>query len=131
MFSFVCGILTGVIVSHLFNCKEMVCDVYKTFYNSSSLEKVSSSIYMLPYKHMGKTYKMFMCIRKGPKQIQRVTDKNEKDVTEQVFSYMGPNNTFHNTPFPITPQLIGYDTLHFHTMKGETKTFQAEEPIHL
>lgn len=131
MFSFIYGVLTGVIVSHLFNCKEMAYNVYKTIYTSSSLEKVSSSIYMLPYKHMGKTYKMFMCIRKGPKQIQRVTDKNETDVTEQVFTYMGPNNTFQHVQVPITPRLMGYDTLHFHTFRGETKTFQAEETIHL
>ncbi len=128
MFSFLYGVIAGVCVSQIFNLKQLACDVYTTMYHTSSLQKISSSLYSLSYEHRGKQYRVLMPVQKGPKRIVRITDDQERDVTEEVRVFLGPNEDFHQ--YPTTPRALGYKELVFQERSGMVYIFTEDDAIH-
>nr|QBK87476.1 MAG: hypothetical protein LCMAC201_03860 [Marseillevirus LCMAC201] len=54
-------------------------------------------------------------------------DCNGNNVKKDVLAYMGPSHNFHG--ISITPKMLGYDSLTFTYLSGDTKTFTATEEI--
>ncbi len=129
MLSFIYGIITGVCCSQLFNLKQVICDVYTTLYHTSSLRKVSSTLYSLQYEHCGKSYRILLPIKRGPKKILSVTDENDKDVTDAVRVFLGPNEDFHQHLHPITPKELGFQQLTVHDRSGLIFIFGPDDTI--
>lgn len=127
MYFIVYGLFAGFVISQTIDIKNICSSLYKKLYHASSLEKVSSQVYSLSYTHNGKSYSMFIPIRKGPKKITRVTTELDEDVTDNVMKWMGPNQDFHQHIYPITPNVLGYKFLAFHTHKGTTLSFSRDE----
>ncbi len=129
MFSFVLGIVVGMVVGQLTSVKDTVTQLYKSVCLSNSLTKVTSNVYTLDYKYLGKPYSLLLKVRRGPRQIQSIVDDEGNDVTEEVRPFLGPNENGHLLHVPVTPILMGYPSLTLHTLKGETRTFRGEECI--
>jgi hypothetical protein len=74
-------------------------------------------------------YKLHLNTRSLPSTVIQITDENEDNVTEDVMEYMGPRHDFHNIKY--SPSDLGYQSLDFYMIDGETKTFSEKETINL
>jgi len=114
------GILTGYIVSHIYELKYIVSDILKHMYIPNSLKKISKSVHELTYVHNGTKYKIMMTISKGPKKYTHVTTSSGGDMSATVLHLMGPNQDFHNH-FENLPDT--FRELYFHTLDGDILSF--------
>ena len=113
------GILTGYTISHVYELKQILADILKHIYIPNSLKKISSNKYELSYHHNGKEYKMILPIKRGPKMYNIITNSHGIDVTNEILSYMGPNQDFHDVYFPDN-----LTDLKFHTITGHTHSIE-------
>lgn len=85
----------------------------------SDLIHIRSNLYELTYHFRGRPYRIYMKIKRGPKEIISVTTKHGDVITEEAMLLMGPNQDFHSDLF--VPDL---SECQFHTIDGTSKTFQ-------
>lgn len=83
--------------------------------------------YEIQYILHDRVYRIHTQVRRGPSSIVRVLDHQDKDITEEIRSYMGPNEDFHGQS--ICPQDMGYEYVVFCFRNGKQTGFALQEPI--
>ena len=83
--------------------------------------------YIIHYPYGVTWYKVIIPRRRGPCLIDTVTDADGNDVKDDVFAFMGPSHNFHGVQ--VTPKLLGYKSLTFTDLTGESKVFAENEAI--
>lgn len=102
-------------------------------YNNSNVEKINHNYYT-NIQFRGKEYKAKVNISRKPQTntIDKVIDKYETDVTDDVLQFLGPNYSFINNTI-LTPHDLGFSKLTFyiHNMFGDEYTLdiKEDEPI--
>ena len=101
----------------------------KTKYGLEPCVNVEKTKCTILYTFKGIKYVIsFKRNRKGH-AINLITDENGKNVTGDVKKYMGVGDNFHG--ILTTPQDIGYKTLKFYVIGGDTKVFRESQVIFL
>lgn len=83
--------------------------------------------YEIHYALHDRVYKVRTQVRRGPSRIVRVLDHQDRDITENVRAYLGPNEDFHGQP--TRPQDMGYEGVVVCLRGGGRLEFDLEEPI--
>ena len=65
-----------------------------------------NNVYEVSFYYNCSLYKIPLVIKRGPKMIPSIQDKNGHDITEKIMPYLGPNLDFYG--MNITPELLGY-----------------------
>jgi hypothetical protein len=68
-------------------------------------------------------YRIRIHTRRGPHSVMVIKNENDEDVTDEVLSYMGPNEDWHGQM--LTPSELGYRRLQFLYRSGTIKEFDA------
>lgn len=89
--------------------------------NTQNVLQLDKKRYLLTYTIKGKNYKYITTVKKGP-FMDRFTDENDTDVTENILSYYGPQRDWHNNIY--TPHSLGYKSLNF-----RDKIYTENEPL--
>lgn len=66
--------------------------------------------YEVQYYINDKMYRFRTQIRRGPKRVRKILDRQQNDITCDLMSYIGPNEDCHNQS--LTPSDIGYDGIY-------------------
>jgi hypothetical protein len=93
-------------------------------YLNNSVKKIDKNMYQVSYVINGKMYNMIVKPTKGPTPILQIIDNTQRDITDEILPYMGPNYDWHNTKF--NPEFFGYDSLYFQLSNGEEFTFASQ-----
>lgn len=83
--------------------------------------------YEIQYILHDKIYKIRMKVKRGPSKIIQILDHLDNDITDDVRSYLGPNEDFHGQS--VCPQDMGYERVYLCLRNGEQVGFDALEPI--
>lgn len=87
----------------------------------NNVVKREPGLYEISYSISGKSYKLLVKPRRGPTPMITITDENEKDVTEDILQYLGPEYNWHNQVY--TPGQLGYKSLSFEYPNGTSASF--------
>lgn len=79
--------------------------------SDANVEMVSDTSYIVTYILNKKTYKMFVEHARGPSKILHITNENNKDITDIVLPYLGPNFDWHGTDKPLTPKFFNCEKI--------------------
>lgn len=90
--------------------------------------RVGRNVYEVRYVLRDRVYKVRTQVRRVPRVV-RVLDHGGDDATEQVLSYLGPNEDFHGTQ--TTPGDLGYEGLLFRLRGGGEAAFGRDDVIDL
>lgn len=88
---------------------------------------IHKNTYEIQYALHDKTYRIRTNVRRGPSPIVRVLDHQDKEITDDIRSYLGPNEDFHGQS--ICPQDLGYERIVFCFRNGVRVSFSLQEPI--
>jgi hypothetical protein len=83
--------------------------------------------YEIQYVLHDKIYKFRTKVKRGPSRLFMILDHEANDVTDEVRSYMGPNEDFHGQS--VCPRDMGYEKLHVCLRSGGEIYFNADQPI--
>lgn len=83
--------------------------------------------YEIQYALHDRVYRIRTQVRRGPSPIVRVLDHKDMDITDEVRSYLGPNEDFHGQS--LCPQDMGYERVVFCFRNGGQTGFDLQEPI--
>ena len=97
------------------------------FNNENYIKELSKEKYEIGYTLNSKLYKLIINVKKGPKNIICVTDEHNKDITDIIEQYSGPNEDFHGKYY--TPKCLGYKKLSFIFSNGSEKKIDETEKI--
>lgn len=112
-----------------------ICMVAKALWISmlqflnNSIVQIDKKTYEVTYVIRGKTYKMIIKHRRGPRKVLLVSDEKQEDVSYKIFPYLGPEDNFHNKKF--TPKFFEKEELIFELSNGEEKVFLKNETINI
>lgn len=85
--------------------------------------------YEIQYVLHDKIYRMRTQVRRGPTKILQILDAEDNDITDDIRSYLGPNEDFHGQQ--LRPCDFGYEKVCFFLRNGMERVFEAEEIIQL
>lgn len=117
--------------------KKYLYSLIKYFKNQedASLVKINNKLTMLTYTLHNKQFKILIVSKKNPYEI-KITDETEKDITNIILPYLGPNLDLHNQS-NITPRLLSdscsivkFNKLNFH-INDEVLSFNEYDVIDL
>lgn len=97
-------------------------------YMNGNVKFISRNKIEITYVVNGKTYKLIQTVQRGPNPILKIRD-GEKDVTDKVIPYIGPQGDFHGSE--LTPNHLDCKELVFEYDFGEMKTFDENTVIKL
>lgn len=121
---------------------DIICDkrIYPILYSASvhyvrsyiisllGLETLRDENVYRAYYYDGITkYCVVFPIKRGPTIFINVTDENNVNVTQNIIEFAGVGKNFHG--IPTTPKMLGYNSLTFIDMDGESWTFSSDEII--
>jgi hypothetical protein len=98
-------------------------------YLNNSVTKIDKNTYLVEYVVGGKVYKMIVLPKKGPSPIIQIRDHNEKDITDYILPYFGPNYDWHHVG--IIPQFFACEKMTFELDDGSQKIFDELEYINI
>lgn len=105
--------------------------IKSTFHNMGLIpppsERVGKNSYEITYMIQNITYKMVINVRKGPREIIKVIDCSEKDVTHHIIPYAGPKEDFHGVE--ITPEFFEKEYLIVEYSDGTEKLYNKYQPL--
>jgi hypothetical protein len=119
----------------LFALYKMGCILCKSYYLriiqkwNKTLVQLNKNTFELTYTINGNVYKTLIFVRRGPKKLLLALDQDNKDMTDLITMYLGPNYDFHHNEF--TPDFFDKETVTFHLSNGEEKTFTRYELLQL
>lgn len=119
-----CCIITATYIAYK---RGYITEIIKQMYIPSSLSKLNRYTYQLSYYHQGNQYHILIPIKRGPRKVIRITNEEQVDVTDEIRSYLGPNEDFHG--FKANPTLLKHQKLSFHTTDGEVLHFELDDTI--
>ena len=96
---------------------------------NKSILRLDKNTYQVTYVLGGKLHKMIVMPKKGPPPIIQIRNENDKDVTETIIPYCGPNYDWHSVS--IIPQFFGCKRLIFELSDGTQKIFEELDYIEL
>lgn len=112
----------------------MIARVLVKYYYLAFLQKIYRTVihlqknnYEIQYALHDRIYKIRTRSRRTPTQIMDVQDHEGNDITEEVRSYLGPNEDFHGQR--LRPFDIGYERLCVRLRNGREKIFKTDEYI--
>jgi len=98
-------------------------------YLNSTILPIKGGRYKVTYVIKGKTYKMIVKPKRGPRKVLIVSDENQEDVSYLIFPYLGPEENFHGEIY--TPKFFEKSELIFELSNGTEKIFRANDEIML
>lgn len=98
-------------------------------YMNNSIKKIDKNNYEISYLIDGKMYKMIVKPHKGPACILQVIDENNKDITDEIIPYLGPENDWHGRKF--SSKDFKKKSLTFELGNGEERTFEEGEILNV
>ena len=111
--------------------------VGKVIYNTiilKFLQKINNSVQVIDKNNViisyvlnNRLYKLSVIPRKGPATVILITDQDDNDISNDIFPFFGPNRDWHNKPY--SPEFWNKQSLTFHMITGEIKTFKNNETI--
>jgi hypothetical protein len=101
--------------------------IYIIQYCNSTVTLTKDNKYIITYVIKGKTHKMVVTCNRGPSKVLLVYDENQKDVSNVVFPYLGPEENFHSCLY--TPKFWNKKELIFELSNGSEKIFTENEHI--
>ena len=96
-------------------------------YLNSTIIPIKNRKYKVTYVIKGKTYKMIVKPKRGPRKVILVYDEKQEDVSYLVFPYLGPEENFHGEIY--TPTFFEREELVFELSDGSEKSFNGEDKI--
>ena len=96
------------------------------YFNKTVIYKGNNE-YIITYVIKGKIHKMVVKPNRGPSKVLLVSDEKQEDVSDLVFSYLGPEENFHKYMF--TPKFFNSKELVFELSNGNEKIFTENEII--
>ena len=96
-------------------------------YLNNSIIPMKNGKYKVTYVIKGKTYRMIVKPKKGPRKVLIVYNENQEDVSYLVFPYLGPDENFHGDMY--TPNFFDCDELVFELSNGSDKIFKRNDKI--
>jgi hypothetical protein len=77
----------------------------------------------------GKVYKMVVLPTRGPSPIIQIRNQDEKDITDDILPYFGPNYDWHRVS--IIPQFFMCEKMTFELEDGTQKIFNELDYINI
>ena len=90
-------------------------------YLNNYVTKLDKNTYLVEYIIGGKIYKMIVLPKRGPNTIIQIRDHNEKDITDEILPYFGPNYDWHRVN--LIPQFFKCEKMTFELDDGTQKIF--------
>ena len=98
-------------------------------YLNNSVKKLDKNTFLVEYIIKGKVYKMIVIPTKGPSSIIQIRNQDEKDITDHILPYFGPNYDWHR--INIIPQFFTCERMTFELDDGAQKIFNELEYINI
>lgn len=92
-----------------------------------TVRHVRRNHYEIQYILHDNVYKIQTKVKRGPSNIERIMDHQNNNITEEVRSYLGPNEDFHGQL--IRPFDLGYEKLHVEFRNGDESSFETNDLI--
>ena len=86
-----------------------------------TVRPVSRHTYEISYVLHDKTYCFRTKVQRGPSRVIQVTDETGEDITEEIRSYLGPNEDFHGQSLRTCD--LGCELISMEMRNGETVVF--------
>lgn len=96
-------------------------------YLNNYVKKLDKNTYLVEYIIGGKIYKMIVLPKRGPNTILQIRDHTEKDITDEILPYFGPNYDWHNVS--VIPQFFNCEKMTFELDDGTQKIFNELDYI--
>lgn len=101
---------------------------YLTQYVFHNSKMVHRHLYDIEYTIHFKKYRLRIPCGRGPSKYFKFIDTNsDKDITEEIAPYVGPNDDFHH--FTYMPHDFGYTSITVMYTDGTSRTFTEMEVI--
>lgn len=94
---------------------------------NKTIVKLDKNKYKVTYVINGKTYEMIVSPIRGPKKVLLVYDENQNDISHLIFSFLGPEENWHNKIY--TPKFFNKNELTFELSNGNQKIFNENDEI--
>ena len=98
-------------------------------YLNNSVKKIDKNTYLVEYIVGGKVYKMLVLPKKGPSPIIQIRNEDDKDITDDILPYCGPNYDWHHVG--IIPQFFNCEKMTFELDDGTQKIFNELDYINI
>jgi len=92
-----------------------------------TVSHLHKNTYEIQYVLHDKIYKIRTNVRRGPSRIVYILDHLDNDITDEVKSYMGPNEDFHGKT--MCPQDMGHERIYIILRNDQQIVFDANDPI--
>ena len=89
------------------------------------LVEIHHQYYLVHYPYGATWYKIMIPRNRGPCMIDTITNDVFEHVKKEVIPFMGPGHNFHGSR--VTPGMLGYESLTFTFINGDTRTFCKNE----
>lgn len=101
----------------------------QTYQHQPQPEKFNRDYIKISYTYRGKPYYYLLKVQRGVTPIQCIQDENEKDITDIIVPYLGPNLDCHG--ISLKPSDFGYKKIKIVTIFDETVEFKENDAISL
>ena len=119
-----------------FQRQYVVCRILLKYAYMIVLQKLYQTVrpicrqtYEITYVLHDKTFRFRTKVRRGPSRVIQATDESGEDVTEDLRSYMGPNEDFHGQLLRTCD--IGCELLSIEMRNGDTIVFGPLDVLRL
>jgi len=85
--------------------------------------------YEIRYILHDRMYRIRTRVKRGPPVLLAAHDQFMNDITDHLFSYLGPNHDFHG--HPLSPHELGYEKIHLRMRSGKEIWIEGDCKIHL
>ena len=106
----------------------LLCEGVRSWCGKPRHRHLTRQLIAIPYEYSGHPYQYVLAKKRGVRPVTSVTDHTGADVTGAVLPMMGPNFDWHNTP--IKPADLGFESLTFANVMGETWSVLGDELLH-
>jgi hypothetical protein len=110
-------------------CQALYINILQYLNNSVKKLENFSNTYEITYVLSGKTYKLIVAPKKGPKNVLQVIDDNNQDITHIIAPYLGPREDWHLSIFK--PSFFNRKSMTFNLSNSDDITFGENEYIYL
>jgi hypothetical protein len=114
-------------------CWVSICMIIKALwiniwqYLNSTIVELDGYVYKVTYIIKGKTYKMIVRPKRGPRKVLLISDEKQEDVCDEIFPYLGPEENFHGEIY--TPSYFNKEELIFELSNGSEQIFKKDDQI--
>ena len=98
-------------------------------YMNSTITQIGKNKYLVTYIINGKTYKMLVIPKRGPRSVLMISDENQEDVSHMIVPYLGPEENFHGEVY--NPEFFNKKELIFNMSNGDELIFSSNDKIKL